>query len=221
MHALYLHGFASGPHSRKGQAVGALLAGRVRSYAVVDLERGDFRGLTIDRILARTVAAAAALPADGAPLLLIGSSLGGYCSALLAARRMLPRLAALVLVAPAFGFASRWRERLGDGGIARWRAQGELPFFHHGEQRELPLGVGFLDSCQGLPDLPGDPGVPAAIVHGRRDETVSWEGALAYARAHPRCELHLVDGEHSLTEPHQEALIAWCAQDLVARGERF
>jgi len=217
MHVLYLHGFASGPLTEKGQRLAARLAGACASYGIPDLEAGDFTGLTMERIQERAVAAAQALPDDGQRLLVVGSSLGGYTAALLAAQGRLPRLAGLVLIAPAMGFVSSFTERLGPAEIAAWRAAGTKPFWHHGAQAEVPLGRGFLDSCVGLPDQPGAPGVPVALVHGRQDETVEHQASVAYALAHPGVELHLVEGDHRLTEPRHEDLIAWCARDLIAR----
>jgi pimeloyl-ACP methyl ester carboxylesterase len=217
MHVLYLHGFGSGPLTEKGNRVGARLAGRCTSYAIPDLEGGDFPGLTMDLILARAVAAAAALPDDGRGVLLIGSSLGGYTAALLAARRSIPALRGLVLIAPAFGFVSSFRARLGPQAVAAWRATGCHPFFHYGAQAEVPLGVGFLTSSEGLPDQPDQAEVPVAIIHGRQDETVDHRGSIAYATSRSRVELHLVEGDHRLTEPRHEDLIVWSALDLLGR----
>jgi pimeloyl-ACP methyl ester carboxylesterase len=217
MHALYLHGFGSGPATAKGTAIGRRLAGAVSSYAIPDLEGGDFRALTMDGIFARALAAIAALPDDGAGALLIGSSLGGYSAALLAAQGRIPRVAGVLLIAPAFGFIERWTEILGAAGVAEWRAEGERLFYHHAAERELPLAVGFLDSCLPLPLLPLPPEVPVVVVHGRRDETVDWRYSRRYAEQEGNIEFHLVDGDHRLTEPRHEDLIAWCAHDLLAR----
>lgn len=216
-HLIYLHGFGSTPMSAKAAMLRARLADRYASYSVPQLDGGDFFTLTMDGIAERAVVAARALPADGAPLVLLGSSLGGYVAALLAARRALPRLAAMCLVAPAFGFTERWRAMLGEAGIAAWRAEGQRLFFHHGAERELPLGVGFIDSCEGLPGIPADPGVPVTIIHGRSDETVDWRFSRSYADTHAGSELHLVQGDHRLTEPRHEDLITWCVGDLIAR----
>jgi alpha-beta hydrolase superfamily lysophospholipase len=214
-HGVYLHGFGSGPRTAKGQALGRRLAPILASYHIPDLEAGDFTALTIDGILARARAAIAAVPDDGGKILVIGSSLGGYCAALLAATGMSARVGAMLLIAPAFGFPSRWAANLGTEGIAAWRREGTRPFYHHGAERDLPLGVGFLDSCQGLPDLPAQAAVPIALVHGRQDATVDCTASVAYARARERVELHLIEGDHRLTEPRHEDLIAWCAQDLL------
>ena len=227
MHAIYLHGFGSGPLTAKGVALGQRLAGAVASYAIPDLEGGDFPSLTMDGILARAAAALRALPDDGQPVLLIGSSLGGYVAAQLAAERRATRVGALLLIAPAFGFTTSWAERLGPSGIAAWRRDGSRPFFHFAAEKELPLGVAFYDSCLALPELPaqaldvhhGQP-LPVAIVHGRQDATVDHRMSVTYSTARARAELHLVEGDHRLTEQRHETLIAWCALDLLARLAR-
>lgn len=213
-HVRYLHGFGSGPRSEKGQALGARLAGAVASFALVDLEGGDFPGLTMELMRRRTIAAC---PADGR-VVLIGSSLGGYLAAWLAAGAAVPNLAGILLIAPAFGFTTRWGERLGAAAVERWRRTGSLPFFHYGENRELPLGAAFLASCEALPEVPGAPRVPCMIVHGRGDETVDHRHSLRFAEAHPAVELHLVQGDHRLTEPRHVELIAHLAHDLCVRA---
>ncbi len=218
MHVLYLHGFASGPLTEKGQRLRALLAGHCTSYGIPDLEGGDFTGLTMERMQERAVAAAWALPDDGQRLLVVGSSLGGYTAALLAAQGRLPRLAGLVLIAPAVGFVTSFTARLGPHEIAAWRTDGTKLFWHHGAQAEVPLGRAFLESCTDLPDQPGAPGVPVALIHGRQDETVDHRASVTYAQTHGGVELHLVEGDHRLTEPRHEDLIAWCARDLLTRA---
>jgi uncharacterized protein len=216
-HVLYLHGFGSGPKTAKGTALGRRLADITRSYAIPDLEAGDFFSLTMDRICERAAAAVAALPDDGAPVLVIGSSLGGYTAALLAAQGRIPRVDAVLLIAPAFGFSELWAERLGAEGIAAWRRAGHRLFFHHASEREQPLGVGFLESVEKLPGFPLAPEIPVAIVHGRRDDTVDWRMSRRYADQEADIEFHLVDGDHRLTEPRHEDLITWCARDLIVR----
>ncbi len=216
-HALYLHGFGSGPRSAKGLALGRRLVDRVESYAIPDLEGGDFFGLTMDRIAANARAAIATLPADGRPALLIGSSLGGYTAALLAAQGHLPpRVAGLLLIAPAFGFTARWAGLLGEDGLRQWRTDGRRLFHHHGRERDEWLSTAFLDSCADLPEIPPPATIPTAIVHGRQDETVDWRLSRDYASQAGPIECHIVQGGHALTDPRHEDLIAWCAGDLIA-----
>jgi pimeloyl-ACP methyl ester carboxylesterase len=216
-HAIYLHGFGSSPLSAKATAVGRRIAGAVASYTVPQLDAGDFGGMTMSTIAARAEAAVEALPDDGAPVLLVGSSLGGYTAAQLMAQRRAQRVRALVLIAPAFGFPSYWREKLGPAEVEAWRRNGERPFFHHAAERELPLGFAFYESCVALPDLPAQAAVPTVIVHGRQDETVDHRWSVDFARGRERVELHLVQGDHRLTEARHEDLIAWCAHDQISR----
>ena len=217
MHAIYLHGFGSSPKTAKGVALGERLGRALTSYHIPDLDGGDFSGMTMHSILDRAQAAVRAIPDDGKPVLLIGSSLGGYTAAQLAAEGRAERVAGLLLIAPAFGFTTRWSERLGPAGISAWQRHGSLPFYHFAAERELPLGVGFYESCLTLPELPGPAKIPVTIIHGRQDETVDHRFSVTYATQREQVELHLIDGDHRLTEPRHEELIAWSARDLLTR----
>ena len=130
MNGVYLHGFASGVQTAKGIGLGRLLHARgvVDRWDIPDLEGGDFTHLTMDRWLDR---AERAVRAAGPGCLVGGSSLGGWGAAVLAARPELD-IGAAVLIAPAFGFTDRWRDRVGQDGLDRWRRDGSLPFMHHG-----------------------------------------------------------------------------------------
>lgn len=218
VHVVYLHGFGSSARSAKAQMLRSAMGDGAASFAVPELDGGDFPNLTMDLYRARAAAAIEAVPRDESPLLVVGSSLGGYTAALLAAEGRLERAAALLLIAPAFGFTERWAEILGDEGVAEWRHTGSRPFFHHAAERELPLGSAFLDSCQHLPPLPAISPRPLAIVHGRRDETVDWRWSLRYAEQAEHVDLHLIDDDHALASPQADALITWCAADLQARA---
>src|SRR4051794_15180408 len=107
MRTLYLHGFASGPSSSKAR----YFHERFREIGVhletPDLTAGDFENLTITgqlRVIEDSL--------KGEPARLLGSSMGGYLAALYAARH--PETNGIVLMAPAFGFARRWPQSLGD-----------------------------------------------------------------------------------------------------------
>lgn len=220
-HALYLHGFGSGPLTAKGLALGRNLAQAVDSYTIPDLEGGDFFNLTTDAICERAVAAIAALPDNGQPVLLAGSSLGGYTAALLASQGRIPRVGGLLLLAPAFGFTARWSQLLGEAGEQAWRREGRRLFHHHARNQDEWLSSAFLDSCRDLPAIPAPSRIPTVIIHGYRDETVAWRMSQTYVdqarTANTPLEWHLVDSDHSLTTPRDEALIAWCACDLMTR----
>jgi uncharacterized protein len=216
-HVVYLHGFASGPNSAKGAALAAHLESDAARFVMPDLEGGDFSNLTMTLIFERALAAVAALPSDGAPVIMVGSSMGGYVAAQIAATRRAARVRALLLIAPAFNFMEGWAKQFGAEGIARWKRDGALPFMHHGLGREVPLTYAFHASCEGLPAMPEKSGVATTIVHGRGDEVVAWRHSLDYSLKDPRVELHAIEGDHRLGEPRHSDFIAWCARDLITR----
>src|ERR671939_518068 len=133
MRYVWLHGFASGPESTKGRFIRDRLAERDRRLEIPDLNRPAFRDLTITRSLEQVDALL-----SGERAVLFGSSLGGYTAALWSALRP-GRATSLVLLAPAFDLAARWKERTGDDELCRWREQGEVQVDHYAWGRKEPL----------------------------------------------------------------------------------
>ena len=217
VHVVYFHGFASSAGSAKAAMLHQAMGERAASFTVPELDGGDFPNLTMDRWLDRAADAVAMAADDDRPVLVMGSSLGGYTAALLAAERRIPRAGALLLIAPAFGFTDHWAGLLGADGIAQWRRDGSRPFYHYGAERELPLTSAFLESCEHLPAIPAAASCPTTIVHGRRDASVDWRHSLAYAAPAAHVDLHLVDDEHALDTPRSSALLIWCADELASR----
>src|SRR5450631_3167134 len=144
---LYLHGFASSPASSKARFFAARLRAAGAQVEISDLAAGDFEHLTIGGQL-RVIENAAA----GDAVALIGSSLGGYLAALYAARH--PEVSRVVLLAPAFGFARRWAERMGAAAVDAWRANGAVEVFHYGENRRRRLSYALLDDGFRYEDYP-------------------------------------------------------------------
>lgn len=98
---IYLHGFASGPSSKKARFFAERFAQLGIGLEIPDLAENDFEHLTISgqlRVIERL--------SRGESTTLIGSSMGGYVSALYAARHA--EVEKLVLLAPAFAFLKRW-----------------------------------------------------------------------------------------------------------------
>ena len=190
--ALYLHGFASSPGSTKAQFFRARLADVGVTLAIPDLTP-DFTHLTVTGMLA---VVEPLLGRGGA--VLMGSSLGGYLAALVAARNP-ERVRGLVLFAPAFGFVARWEARIGAAALARWRAARTLPVFHYGLGREVPLDVGLLDDGRRYPEEP-DPDVPTLVLAGRHDDTVPLAAVEHFAAARAGRKLIVYDSGHELTD---------------------
>jgi pimeloyl-ACP methyl ester carboxylesterase len=187
---VYLHGFASGPQSSKAQYFRTLLEGIGAQIDVPDLADGDFEHLTITGQLAvidRVVA--------GDPVALIGSSLGGYLAALYAARH--PQVERVVLLAPAFGFAQRWPERLGAAQTGLWRRTGALDVFHYADNHHRKLGYQLIadgERYEAYPDFIQ----PALLFHGAHDDTVPVRYSQEFAASHANAALEILESGHDL-----------------------
>lgn len=189
---LYLHGFASSPQSRKARYFSERFAECGVEFHAPELDEGDFRNLSITGQLAVIDRAVA-----GKLTILMGSSLGGYLAALYAGRR--PEIERLILLAPAFQFPRRWRERLSGEQLASWKRTGLLSVYHYGAGENRDLGYRFLTDAENYPDEPGF-AQPGLILHGTRDEIVPAELSQHFAREHPNVELKLLDSGHELTD---------------------
>jgi len=187
---LYLHGFASSPKSGKACFFAALLRASGAIVDIPDLAAGDFEHLTITRQLQVLEEAAA-----GETVALVGSSMGGYLAALYAARH--PEVTRVVLLAPAFCFARRWAETMGENAVAAWRAAGYIELFHYGENRNRRLSTLLLDDGLKYEDYP-DFQQPALIFHGAHDDTVPPQYSSHFAATHPNARLEILDSGHEL-----------------------
>lgn len=196
MRIVYLHGFASSPQSGKAQFFRERFADRGIAVEIPQLDEGNFAGLTITGqlgVIERTVA--------DRPAILMGSSLGGYLAALFASRSM--AVEKLILMAPAFAFPRRWRERYSREEMERWQQLGTAQVFHYGYQQEIPLGYQLVEDSLQYEDDP-DFGQPALVLHGIHDEVVPVEISKVYAARHPNVTLRLLDSGHELTDRLEE-----------------
>lgn len=187
---LYLHGFASGPSSSKAQFFRRQLEAAGLSVEVLDLAEGDFEHLTITGQL-RVLEGAA----RGEAVSLIGSSMGGYLSALYAARH--PEVQRLVLLAPAFRFLARWRERVGPAALGEWERGGTVEVYHYGDRRNRPLSYGLLEDAEQYEAFP-DFHQPALIFHGKSDDVVPAQYSEQFAAKHPNVTLEILNSGHDL-----------------------
>ena len=189
---IYLHGFASSPGSKKAAYFRRVLEAAGATVDVPDLAQGDFEHLTISSQLAVLEQAAARRP-----VALIGSSLGAYLAALYAARHR--EVTRLVLLAPAFGFARRWPERLGAEAVEQWRSTRSLEVFHYAEQRMRPVNYALIEDGLRYEDAP-DFHQLALIFHGDRDEVVPAALSKDFAATHPNATLEVVPDGHKMLE---------------------
>jgi pimeloyl-ACP methyl ester carboxylesterase len=192
---IYLHGFASGPGSRKARFFRDRLEeagdGNGIEVEIPDLSEGDFENLTVTsqlRVIEKL--------ASGKQVVLVGSSLGGYLAALYAARHP-AEVRRLVLLAPAFGFAARWPSIVGPEGMERWKSTGKIPIYHYGEMRYRDLGVAMIHDAE---KWEADPkfAQAALIFHGVKDEVVPVEGSRRFVEKNPKARLIELETDHEL-----------------------
>jgi len=187
---IYLHGFASSPSSRKARFFEERFGELGIALEIPDLAEGNFRNLTLTgqlKVMERVC--------RDQHVSLIGSSMGGYLAALYAARHS--EVQKLVLLAPAFSFASRWPETLGEAAMEQWKRTNTLEVFHYSENRVAELGYQLIEDAQQYEPYP-DFKQPALIFQGRQDTIVLPGYAVKFAATHPNADLRLVDSDHDL-----------------------
>ncbi len=191
MHVLYAHGFASGPQSSKGRAVAAHLAARGVGCTLLDLRVPDRDRLRLSAMI-DTVCAAVSGPVLG-----VGSSLGGLTMAHAALRE--PRIEKLLLLAPAFRVAERWRARLGEDLWAQWQREGRLAYDDHTGGPPLQVDFAFTEDCASV-DRGGFPEIraPLTVIHGRNDVIVDPYLSRDFAACTAQARLVEVDDDHQL-----------------------
>jgi pimeloyl-ACP methyl ester carboxylesterase len=211
---VFLPGFRSDMTGEKASMLAAFCADRGQAllrfdYSGHGTSGGRFEDGTIDRW--RDDALAAIDRQSDGPLILVGSSMGGWI-ALLAALARRDRTAGLIGIAPAPDFteALMWqamtpeeRATLMRDGVLHVPSQ-------YGEPYPITRAL-IEDGCNHL--LLSAPIVldcPVRLLHGQRDPDVPWETSLHIAErlTGPDVLVTLVkDGDHRLSRPEDLALL--------------
>lgn len=206
---VWLSGFRSDMTGAKAEALHAWAEGAGRAFVRFDYmghgaSGGAFEQGTISGWLADTLAVIDQLTQG--PIVLVGSSMGGWLS-LLAARERAERVKSMVLIAPAPDFTeSLW----GELSFADRRAVSDTGKFvrpsQYGGGPDVFTSALFEDGRKHLL-LPREIKFngPVRIIHGQKDEAVHWRLSLMLADRLTSEDVHLTlvkDGEHRLSRPH-------------------
>lgn len=193
MKYLYLHGFASSPQSTKARYMQQKFAELGLTLHVPDLNLADFSKVTLSEQL---IYLDRNYLNDDEPLVVIGSSLGGFLAVQLASQNVLTQK--LVLLAPAFGFSQRIAKTLGDENVAQWQQDGSREFYHYGLKRNLNLQFQFFVDAQKYSEEKLTRSLPILIFHGIDDDVVPSALSEQFAKMRSQVTLKLLIDDHAL-----------------------
>ncbi len=195
LNVLYLHGFASSAASSKAAFFRSCLAKQGVALHTPDFNEPDFSTLTITRMIAQVGETLDGLPA--APVVLIGSSLGGFV-AVHAAHRWPERVERMILLAPALDFGGNRMRQIGETGIDEWRRANRLDVFHHAYGRVMSVQYELYEDARRYAAVNARLDLPIQIFQGRHDTSVDPASVETWAAARPNVELHMLDDDHQL-----------------------
>lgn len=219
---VWLGGFRSDMAGTKAQALADWALAEGRGYLRFDYlghgeSSGAFEHGTISRWREDALAAVDELTTG--PLVLVGSSMGGWLACLVAAARP-GRLAGMVLIAPAPDFTEKLmspemdeaaRAELAETGV--WRRPSE-----YGDP--YPITRELLEDGARWSILPGPVAVevPVRILQGGADPDVPWRHALELAQAIKGEDVVFTlvrDGDHRLSRPQDIARLIAAVEEVA------
>lgn len=219
---LFLPGYQSDMAGMKASAIDQFCARRGLGclrldYSGTGRSPGDFADGTLERWIGEVVAAIDRFVPSG-PLVVVGSSMGGWVALHVALRRR-QHVAALLGIAAApdftdWGFSDEDKQILQrDGRLERLNPHGPGSSVTH---------AGFWRSGEALKllDEPIDLPIPVRLVHGGEDRTVPPSVALRLVEQLQSgdVEMRLIKrGGHNLSEPDEIAVLLRELGDLVAK----
>ena len=226
---IWVGGFRSDMEGTKALALEA--AARERAWAYLRYDHfahgqssGDWKAATIGRWREDAVAM---IDAQEGPVILVGSSMGGWV-ALLAALACPEAVKGLVLIAPAPDFTERlmW-PGLADETRRTILRDGEALFHDPDGLGDYVLTRRMFDEARDwlLLDMPIRLAQPVRILHGRADEVVPWrhvaELVERLVEGSPRVDVavdYITGGDHRLSTPADLERLIDAVESMRARS---
>lgn len=210
---VWLGGFKSDMTGTKAEALAEWASRSGRAFLRFDYSGhgasdGKFEDGTISTWLSDTLFAIDEL--TNGPLILVGSSMGGWIAALAAVRQR-DRLAGIVFVAPAPDFTEAliW-ETMSESEKAKLMRTGRLA--EESQYSDEPTIITYALIEDGRRHLllagPVDIECPVRIIQGMADPDVPWRHAVRFAELIISDDLEMTlikSGDHRLSKPHELA----------------
>ena len=224
---IFCGGFMSDMSGTKAGALEAFCRDRGQAYLRFDYQghgqsSGAFAAGTIGRWTGDAVAVIDT--AGDGPVVLVGSSMGGWIM-LLAALARRERIAALVGVAAAPDFTRRMmREEFDDAQRLALLHQGRVEIASDYDDGPTVITRALIDDGEArcLLDAPIELDVPVRLLHGLQDTAVPWRTALAIAEALVGDDVIvslIKNGDHRLSEPADLARLCAAVADVSSPGK--
>jgi pimeloyl-ACP methyl ester carboxylesterase len=219
---VWLGGFRSDMMGSKAQALVDWAQAAGRDYLRFDYSghgesSGDFLEGSITRWRADALAVIDELT-EG-PLVLVGSSMGGWLSLLAAVSRR-DRIGALVLVAPAADFTEAlMKPRFSQEALAALARDGVWMESSDHDPAGYPITRLLIEDGARWSVMSGPLGItaPVRILQGGRDDSVPWTHALDLAAAIEADDLIFTlikDGDHRLSRPQDLARLIAAVEEV-------
>lgn len=186
-------------------------------YSGCGASEGDFHAGSVRRWSADAAAVIAARAPDG-PLLLVGSSMGGWIMLHLA-MRLGAQVRGLIGIAAAPDF-SAWGLELSEADHTDLRGRGWIERPSAYGDRPYTYSRAFLDDAAAACVLGAEIAIdcPVRLLQGQCDPDVPWETALRLATAMRSDDVRTVlikDGDHRLSRPEDLALLLDVVEELA------
>ncbi|GJL56425.1 MAG: alpha/beta hydrolase [Nitrospirales bacterium] len=160
--------------------------------------------------------------ADGPPLTIIGSSLGGWLAWVLG--QQLPYVRQLLLLAPAFNMMGKRAQDISPTRRDAWEQTGWMPWDDDALHRDFPLSWKWVKESEALwaERMTPPRRVPTTILHGLQDTVISPTGSwdmtehLLTQDLHYPIELILKTGDHRFSSARNlETFLALSTQSTI------
>lgn len=203
---LFVTGFLSKRWGNKSKALADLCKERGWGFCCFDFRgNGESEGVFADYTMFDWLADARCVTtmlADGPPVTIIGSSLGGWLAWLLG--QDFPHVQQLVLLAPAFNMMGKRAQDISPERRQRWQETGWMPWDDDALHKDFPLSWKWVEESEALwaRRLDSPKRVSTRIVHGLQDVVIlpkgSWEFTEHLLTQDPQypIELLLKTGDH-------------------------